>query len=691
MNGVSGPGRMLDPRALHAASGVVGPQMFGGNMLFDRDRVAEGGTYALAAEQLGLTALRFPGGTITETMFDIRNPEAVRAIDPVTGRERSLMPLSEYLAWAGEAGLAPLLVLPTAPALLEGAHGARVPDPEYLADLRGFVRDVLAGRYGATDIHSFMIGNEYWGWGQMTAGEYGRLANEYALILQSEIDRHRARRAGDDWVEPMITVQFGQAGAWSRELPGWQQNDQIIEALTPRARAAVDAVAAHYYSIFPYAELSTTDWQFDRLDVWRRRDGLEHVAYHVTEWNIAHYNEFEQGVQYAATLLGMFATMVDRGVEAAWAWPVQQNTGSQLARDEGNRELTHMGQVFARMSERLPGAELVGLRHDLPHFGVQHYRTATTEILYVASRSDEPFTLRLDPARLGEGFTAPLTSVTATVMGYHGDPMARMPVPEFRILSELVPRRGMVEVTLAPWEIAEVVFTYGPHGVQLSGLLVDRPVAGVAYGERIAGTPHDDRLRGGSGDDTLIGGRGDDTLVGERGDNHLHGGPGDDLILGGSGDDLIHGGPGNDTIHAGAGDNILHGDGGDDLIFGGPGNDTLYGGPGDDTLFGGAGNDVINGGSGHDIAHGGPGADVFVFHRGHDSLRIMDFDPAAGDRLRLDPALWGGGRPTRDALIEAFARIGEGRELSLDFPTGDRILLSGFTDIAALADSLQFL
>ena len=689
--GESLAGRMLDPSGLQQVSGFVAPAMFGGNIVFDRDRVDADGTFGIAAQQLGLTTLRYPGGSVTEALFDIRDPDATSVFDPSLGRDKPLLPLTEFLDYARGAGMAPLIVLPTRHALAEGPEGDRPLDAEWLEALRGFVRGLLEGAWGRTEIYAFEVGNEYWGSGRMSGLEYGRVADAYAVIVQQEIDRHRALYRDEAWVEPKIAVQFGQAGAYSTGFTGWEQNNQIIAALSPEARAAIDAVVAHYYSRVPYEELSGREWTFDRLDIWPARNGLEHVEYFITEWNVSRHNEHEAGVQYAQHLLGMFATMLARGVDGAWVWPIQQNTGTELSRNEGNPALTHSGQVFARLAERVVGAELVGMEMSGEWFGVQHYRTEVAEVLYVSSRSEAPMELVLDLSLFGAGFDAPLTSVVATVMGYHGDPFARLPVSEFRIHSGIDISGGEVRFALAPWEIAEVVLTYGAHGVQLSALKVDVPVAGVVYDTRLTGTAHDDLLRGGSGNDTLVGGRGNDTLEAVAGDNELFGGQGDDLLFGGPGNDLLRGGPGNDTIHAGAGDNVIHGDEGDDLIFGGSGNDTIYGGPGNDTVFGGAGNDHINAGSGHDIVYGGGGADVFVFRLGHDTLRVMDFDPGEGDRLRLDPALWGGQALAPSAVVERFASLVQGRHAVLEFDGGDAVTLHGFADLDALAAALQFL
>ncbi len=687
----SAPGHVLDLSGVQPVSAVVSPWMFGGNLVFDRDRVDAAGTFGLAAEQLGLTTLRYPGGSVTEALFDIANPDATTVFDPSLDRDKPLLPLSDFMDYARSAGIAPVIVLPTRPALAEGAHGERLVDADWMAALRGYVRDLLEGRWGAADILAFEVGNEYWGSGRMTGTEYGRVADAYAVMLQDEIDRHRALYRDEAWVEPKIAVQFGQAGAYSTGFTGWEQNNQIIDALSPEARGAIDAVVAHYYSRVEYEALSDREWTFDRLDLWTQRPGLEHVDFYITEWNISRHNEHEIGVQYAQHLLGMFATMLARGVDGAWAWPVQQNTGTELSRNEGNRELTHSGQVFARLAERVAGAELVGVAQDGPDLGVQHYRTEWADVLYLSSRSEAELEVVLELDRFGAGFEASLTSVVATVMGYHGDPFVRLPVPEFRIHSGVDLSDGVVRFTLAPWEIAEVVLTYGAHGVQLSALSVEAPVAGVAYDARITGTPFDDVLRGGSGDDTLIGGAGNDTLEAVSGNNALYGGPGEDLLLGGPGNDLLRGGPGNDTIHGGGGNNVIHGDEGNDLIFGGPGNDTIFGGPGDDTIFGGAGNNHINAGQGRDIVYGGPGADVFVFRLGHDELRVMDFDPGEGDRLRLDPALWGGGALSGAEVVALFGGLEQGRHAVLEFGGEDRVMLHGFADLELLAAAVEFL
>ena len=76
-------------------------------------------------------------------------------------------------------------------------------------------------------------------------------------------------------------------------------------------------------------------------------------------------------------------------------------------------------------------------------------------------------------------------------------------------------------------------------------------------------------------------------------------------------------------------------------LEGGPGNDHLTGGAFFDTLNGAGGNDILDGGLHSDELEGGPGADIFIFRPGdalhHEAFSdvIVDFDYAAGDRIRL--------------------------------------------------------
>ena len=61
--------------ASDSSSDIVDALFFGGNFLFDRDRVGAEGTWDEKSDALNLGLIRYPGGTITERYFDITDPD----------------------------------------------------------------------------------------------------------------------------------------------------------------------------------------------------------------------------------------------------------------------------------------------------------------------------------------------------------------------------------------------------------------------------------------------------------------------------------------------------------------------------------------------------------------------------------------------------------------------------------------
>ena len=65
---------------------------FGGNALALRDRVGDEGTYDDVARTLGVEHIRYPGGSLTEYYFDIRNPDNDIVVNSETGEATSFLP-----------------------------------------------------------------------------------------------------------------------------------------------------------------------------------------------------------------------------------------------------------------------------------------------------------------------------------------------------------------------------------------------------------------------------------------------------------------------------------------------------------------------------------------------------------------------------------------------------------------------
>jgi phospholipase/lecithinase/hemolysin len=100
-----------------------------------------------------------------------------------------------------------------------------------------------------------------------------------------------------------------------------------------------------------------------------------------------------------------------------------------------------------------------------------------------------------------------------------------------------------------------------------------------------------------------------------------------------SDDPEVIGSPSNDRIQAGAAS---------ELVLGRAGNDSLTGLRNNVLLSGGPGDDVLAAGPGHQRLSGGLGADLFVFSAADLDAkrdRILDFNPAQGDRLGITAVL----------------------------------------------------
>ncbi|MEW5687975.1 MAG: calcium-binding protein [Pseudomonadota bacterium] len=168
----------------------------------------------------------------------------------------------------------------------------------------------------------------------------------------------------------------------------------------------------------------------------------------------------------------------------------------------------------------------------------------------------------------------------------------------------------------------------------------------LAGGDSILGSGVDDRMRGYAGNDTLEGGGGQDYLRGDDGADSLSGGAAFDDLNGNAGADTAAGGLGDDWVVGGKDNDLLFGDDGADIVYGNLGADTCHGGAGadlvrggqeNDSLSGGDGNDWLSGDRGDDTISGGLGADIFNTFGEAGIDRVMDFNLAEGDRVRIDP------------------------------------------------------
>ncbi len=190
----------------------------------------------------------------------------------------------------------------------------------------------------------------------------------------------------------------------------------------------------------------------------------------------------------------------------------------------------------------------------------------------------------------------------------------------------------------------------------------------------------------GSLNPSSVGTSGGDRIVLDSGNNRIGSGAGNDVVFGGAGNDRITGQNGYDFLFGEDGDDILWGEAKDDFLDGGDGSDRLFGQNDNDTLLGGRDRDLLEGGKGNDKMTGGEGADIFQISRkdlqgGLFTDRILDFNTAEGDRLRLVDL----------GMDDVASVIGSGiSDLVLTFNSGDRVTFEGVTDATFFMTNVDF-
>lgn len=371
--------------------------LFGGNVLAPRAHMTGPESYAHAIEELGVTTLRYPGGSLTEYMFDMRNPDAEWAVDPDTGRLESFIPLSDVMGYAADTGRSVSIVIPTRDQLSETQfddNGDRMPAIDR-AVLQDFVRDVVSGQYGHGTVAAFEIGNEYWGSGEMNASEYGRLAADMAELIDRELNALSGDfpQAAEVDVLVQVGTNFGSsdlsddyAGIAPRDVVAdlnasygldlgdevifpnggmdWTEinNEILLSHFDDDAMAATDGVIAHVYSRAPVVEHSRW-FQLEQIqEHWVERDPTLEI--HVTEWNQkANTNAFDEtrdyGLYQAQEMLQQVEEFMRMDVDSAQVWPLIQNTDSALALGREYDQPTAPGHMFSMMSDNLPGMKML--------------------------------------------------------------------------------------------------------------------------------------------------------------------------------------------------------------------------------------------------------------------------------------------------------------------------------------------
>ncbi|SDI01147.1 hypothetical protein [Alloyangia pacifica] len=491
------------PTAVTVSGVPAGAALFGGNILAPRTAMTGDGSYAEAISALNVTGLRYPGGSLTEYYFDLADPDAATATHKMTGAEISFIPLSEFMTYAGNAGHAVTLVLPTRDQLSDrrDENGDRLPQIEE-EELRDFVHDLVSGVYGDAEIAALEIGNEYWGSGEMNAVEYGRLAAEMAEIVADELALV-AEVQGVDTSEIRVLAQMGQNYGFSKisdDYAGWSSEDiiadlaatypdaelstanirgngevnwsEVSNALvrmgfeTEAQQESLDGIIAHVYA---RGTESSRSYDLDTIhNTWLEQEGFSELEVHVTEWNMKSSENLDREADYgllqAQEMLEIVEEFLEAGVDQAHVWPLIQNTANALSTGFTYEASTVPGEMFAMMAQALPGKTMLdftpgtdsGTEAESGETDVHGFAGQGGLVLYVTSQSAAASVTDLDLSGLLTGFGGMEITRLGVAEGQAAGDTGSTPVLETLDAGEIY-ADGMLEVDLGPHEVLQVV------------------------------------------------------------------------------------------------------------------------------------------------------------------------------------------------------------------------------------------
>jgi len=303
---------------------LVYPTMFGTNVVYNALNVSQWSTFLSTFDALGMTTLRYPGGTVTEVDFDFNDSD---------GPANDAISLTMFLQAVAAHDITPLLVVPTK----RFRSNYTTTGAQYVKD---FVKAVnidhgITGgeQFGTTQtVQLWELGNEYYtdnaGGSPLTPTLYGKIANKFGAAMQT-IDANL-----------IPIVQFRRSDLTAAQT--------IANQLTA---GAVGACLTHTYP-GPTGVDAVSSQISDGADIF----SLEPM---VTEWNIGS-DLVDPGLVLANYLPKLFRELVNGGVTISTQWPMMwQNNSVNTLLADSTGVLRPPGQVFQWLSQVAQNRKIV--------------------------------------------------------------------------------------------------------------------------------------------------------------------------------------------------------------------------------------------------------------------------------------------------------------------------------------------
>lgn len=478
----------IAPQARDTGLAPVSSDMFGINTMISKNEIGDGGIDE-AVRATGARLVRYPGGSITEQVFDVRNPD--QPILPGRYPHKDLMPVNEdflefsrFMEWAGEEKMGVVFVLPTYPLIQrEGPHAGQIDAGQVQATL-DFVRQLTdpAGPWAGVSIRALEIGNEYWGSGDMSATQYGQVVNALAAPMEAILKANGQggtailAQAGETWGTSVPDAPAGMGHGEKLELAA----GNIISEIEAPSRAAIDGLVRHHY------EAGDGSWAQGGYRTLARLWGEAGVKapFAITEWNLHAAQDESQGymgLKGAGAFLDIQQHMVQAGADLAVAWPGQLSSPFTLTDMKDGSTLRAGGAILAMTADTLVGARLLdagipeGEDMNVNAWRLENGGTA----LYVASRTEERARITIDPRHLAAGGTMTgidilgIDPATADGLDWRKNPetgeQEKVAVESWEDrgaaavirhvdLAGMVGPDGLITLDLDPFEVAEITW-----------------------------------------------------------------------------------------------------------------------------------------------------------------------------------------------------------------------------------------
>ena len=579
----------------------VNDNHFSMNTHFARDDL--GDIYDGKIQDLRPGILRYPGGTETETHFDLTNPDL--PVETPWGNTAGFG-LADFLDYAKQREIDPVIVIPVKRYASDVERG--------IQEISDFVERVTSEDYTSTKIYMFELGNEFWNdipsWdsnfdaGAISAVEYGELVSVFSETVKSSSNYDVA-----------VSV----------EAVGFDRQMSLETAHTIKGNGAeqyIDFISSHFYPRMLENVEGGLDYRLGTIEQWEALFGKE-LGVFLSEWNVKgtpslNPEDVDWGLRQATVLLEAITEFAEEQVDIAAFWALQEPSRYTSLSESGETPFYRIGgEMFRILSNTVVDTELLdisysGAQGDFIFYGFESDSKISLFISYQGSDLSNATEFTLDTAQLPGTFSHAWAQALS-VDGGADDPGARPIVTTFNPILERS-TNSVEQLKFSVEMLYEVI-----HVELIKADLGDDDIAYRFVGDvsDFASQDGDDEIFGDSIANEIHTGRGNDRIYAESGE---------DIVFAGGGADTVFGGAHSDEIFGQADDDQLAGGGGNDRIIGGGGSDIIVGEIGSDYLNGSVGDDWIHGGAQNDILVGGEGADTFVFDARSGSDVIRDFE-----------------------------------------------------------------